>query len=248
MKCQFLVAFFVCRARIKLEELTMSEQEQGKPPALGARRHRPECLCKMCTRIREAWAKGQERRAQGKPVRVSATQMKQQRFVQAILDTDNPETFGSPANAALAAGYAASTGKQLLNQPQVKSTLLAAMERTGITEKFLAQRLKEGLLATETKFFHHQGHVVEQREVIDYHGRVKFQEIAHRLRGDLQQEAPQAQAALILRLPERQTPEEWQADAEKWNQEQEAKRLREQEEAGRAEQDKPAEPTDPSND
>lgn len=62
--------------RIELRSWAMNEQNQDRPSVLGARRHKPECLSRMCTRIREVWAKGQENRRQGKPVKISASTVK----------------------------------------------------------------------------------------------------------------------------------------------------------------------------
>jgi hypothetical protein len=45
------------------------------------------------------------------------------------------------------------------------------------------------------------GKFSDERRIPDWHARVKYQEMAHRLRGDMQKEPAVQQAALIIRLP-----------------------------------------------
>jgi hypothetical protein len=75
------------------------------------------------------------------------------------------------------------------------------MERAGITSDLLFQGLKDGLQADEVKLTTANGKFSDERRIPDWHARVKYQEMAHRLRGDMQKEPAVQQAALIIRLP-----------------------------------------------
>lgn len=55
---------------------------------------------------------------------------------------------------------------------------------SGITLEFLLKQLKKELNAKDTKFFQHEGEVIEIREVIDWSTRQKARIDAHKLRGD----------------------------------------------------------------
>jgi len=154
-------------------------ESQG-PKLIGGKGHQVGCMCKMCLRVRAMWAKGEEKRRKGLPVRKSSRNIKRQGFVQAYTDPNRPSTFGKPASASLAAGYAEGTGDYLLSQPQVQDAVRAAMERSGLTEDRLFGKLNEGLDATETKFFADKGEVVETREVVDFHTRHKYIETAQK--------------------------------------------------------------------
>ena len=187
----------------------MAESEE--PKLVGARHHKTGCMCRMCLRVREMWAKGEEKRRKGLPVRKSSRNITRQGFVQAYTDPNRADTFGKPGNAALSAGYAEGTGDYLLGQPQVQDAVRAAMERAGLTEDRLFGKLNEGLDATETKFFADKGEVIESREVVDFHTRHKYIETAHKLRGDFPKDEPVQLASLVLKIGSGPaTPEEWE--------------------------------------
>jgi hypothetical protein len=59
-----------------------------------------------------------------------------------------------------------------------------AMEAEGITADVLAKQLKEELNANETKFFSHEGEVVDEREVIAWRIRQEARKDGNKLRGD----------------------------------------------------------------
>lgn len=65
-----------------------------------------------------------------------------------------------------------------LKQPAVQTAIAEVFEQAGITDKKLAQRVNEGLDATETKFFQHNGRVKQTREVVDYDKRHKYVQTA----------------------------------------------------------------------
>jgi hypothetical protein len=61
--------------------------------------------------------------------------------------------------------------------------------------------LKDGLQAEEVKLTTKNGLFSDERGVPDWHARVKYQEMAHRLRGDMQKEPVVQKAAPMIRLP-----------------------------------------------
>ena len=59
-----------------------------------------------------------------------------------------------------------------------------AFKKQDITVDYLAKKLKEELESHETKFFAHQGEVIQQEDVIAWGVRQKARQDAHKLRGD----------------------------------------------------------------
>ena len=59
-----------------------------------------------------------------------------------------------------------------------------ALKAKDITCDYLAKKLKEELESLETKFFAHQGEVIQQEDVINWGTRQKARQDAHKLRRD----------------------------------------------------------------
>lgn len=70
---------------------------------------------------------------------------------------------------------------KVFEKPEVQKAILTAMEKVGITDEVLAQKIKEGLSATSVKI--HEGAVV--CEVPDYIARHKYIDTSLKVRGDL---------------------------------------------------------------
>jgi phage terminase small subunit len=74
------------------------------------------------------------------------------------------------SRAARDAGYSPATAHRasidVFGKPVVQAKFAEIMERAGITDELLAQRLREGLDAKETKFFAHKGVVKGKRTVV----------------------------------------------------------------------------------
>jgi phage terminase small subunit len=178
-----------------------SAAEVNRP--IGARNHRPECACGLCVRFRLQAASAARKEAMGRKVRRRLTP-RNRRFVQEFSDPQSPGHRCAAAAARLA-GYspdsAAAAGSQLLRNSQIQELIGQAMERAGITSAVLFEGLKNGLQAEEVKFTTKDGKFSDERRIPDWHARVKYQEMAHRLRGDMQKEPVVQQAALIIRLP-----------------------------------------------
>lgn len=104
---------------------------------------------------------------------------KQARFL------SNIEKGKSSRQAALAAGYCESTaskaGQKIVPLLRVQFER-ALKKRSGIVEK-LAQRIDEGLDATETMYFPFKGQVIDERTRIDHMTRYRYCDLATTLIG-----------------------------------------------------------------
>lgn len=86
----------------------------------------------------------------------------------------------------------------------LKKGITEVLDAHGITTDMLAKKLKNELKAKETKFFQHEGEVVEIREVIDWSTRQKARMDAHRLRGDYPAERQEVEhSGVIVMKPDR---------------------------------------------
>jgi len=110
--------------------------------------------------------------------------MKQRRFIKEYIRTGNATQAASKAYNTKNDVVAQNIGSENLCKPMIKSAVIKAQEELGITDKFLARSLKEGLKAKEIKFFADAGKVKDKRDCIDYSTRAKYLEIGHKLRGD----------------------------------------------------------------
>jgi hypothetical protein len=107
--------------------------------------------------------------------------LKERKFVRAYLET------GNKTEAANIAGYKAkdrvslaSIGYQTFKKLQIK--IVDIMEETGLTDKFLLQKLIEGLDATTVKVASDKGLIKNERQYPDYTARAKYLEMALRLK------------------------------------------------------------------
>ena len=67
---------------------------------------------------------------------------------------------------------------------ELKQGIKQTLEKHGITEEYLALKLKRELNAKETKFFQFQGEVVTEKNVVAWDVRQRARMDAHKLRGD----------------------------------------------------------------
>ena len=86
---------------------------------------------------------------------------------------------------AVESGYSgADTVCRALNSEPVKARIRELLEASPkLRVKALTRKLAEGLEATETKFFQHEGVVTDQRETVDYATRHRYLETAFELHG-----------------------------------------------------------------
>ena len=73
------------------------------------------------------------------------------------------------------------TGK--LKSPQLREALVESLISLGVDTHFLAEKIKQGLEADETKFFQHEGTVTDARDVIDWGARHNYLRTALKLLG-----------------------------------------------------------------
>jgi hypothetical protein len=190
----------------------MNSSDSSREPSksTGARNHKVDCQCGLCARMRTQAVSAAEKEAAGRQVRRRLTP-RNKRFVQEFVSETSPG-FRNATAAARLAGYSPDSaddiGAQLLRSEQVQALVGAAMERAGITSDVLFQGLKDGLQANEVKLTTSNGRFSDERSIPDHHARFKYQELAHRLRGDTQKEPVVQQAALIIKLPNETRPEE----------------------------------------
>jgi hypothetical protein len=98
-----------------------------------------------------------------------------------------------PTVAAREAGYSEATAThgitKLMNAAPFRAALGRSLSRAGITDRRLWAGLDKGLDAMETKFFQHEGQVVDSRDVIAWGPRHQHLETALRLKGYLGRES-----------------------------------------------------------
>lgn len=71
-----------------------------------------------------------------------------------------------------------------LKSANVQETFRAAMaKRKKLSHEALLKKLEEGLEATTTKLFAHEGHIVDQEELVDYQTRGTYLALAAKLNG-----------------------------------------------------------------
>ena len=75
-------------------------------------------------------------------------------------------------------------------------TMRDELDSSGVTSKHLIEKLKEELIATETKTFQHQGLIIESGEKIAWDVRQRARQDAHKLRGDYPAEKHQLEGTL----------------------------------------------------
>lgn len=111
------------------------------------------------------------------------TSIRQRKFVKGTL------AGKSARQAALDAGYAETTANratvQIAVKPAVQTLLKDVLVKTGLTSAKIAQRLKEGVDAKETKFFAKDGRVTDERTVIDLGMRHQYLQTVMKITGDL---------------------------------------------------------------
>lgn len=110
--------------------------------------------------------------------------IKQRKFLKEYVRTGNGTKAALKAYDTTDEKTAESIASENLSKPVVKAALLRAQRKAGITDEYLARKLKEKLEARETKFFQHEGEVVDKRVVVAHDVQVRALEIAHKLRGD----------------------------------------------------------------
>jgi hypothetical protein len=116
-------------------------------------------------------------------------EFKKRRWLELYLDQDNPFTFFNATQAVKTAGFIYSND-QCYSQMGINlkhayaPTIRKWLDRIGLSDNALRQKLYKLLNATETKFFSYEGEVVEERDVEALGIQVKALDMAFKLRGD----------------------------------------------------------------
>lgn len=201
----------------QVSQLQVTSTSQPEAPRVGAKNHKAGCPCKFCARIRENVQKAADKEARGEKVK-RQLKPRQKRWVQEFADPTGPGYKNATKSAELA-GYspdaATATGIKLLRDEQVQRAIISALERRGITDDYLAVKMREGLNAEVVELAKHEGKITDERSFPDFHARHKYLETAHRLRGDFPNEPAAVQAALIVHVGDPTSQEAWEKAAEK---------------------------------
>lgn len=90
--------------------------------------------------------------------------------------------------------------EKIAAQPHVRDVIVEALVKIGVTPDKLARCLADGLDATETKFFQHEGRVMDQRDVRDWGARHAYLETALKVVGGVGkgQDAPPPSANVFV--------------------------------------------------
>ena len=109
----------------------------------------------------------------------------QMKFIKFYLES------GNGADAARKAGYsekhANTVAQRLLTYVDIQETIERCLKKAGISEELIALKIREGVEATETKFFQKDGEVVTECEVIPWGIRLDYLQFAARLLGLLKE-------------------------------------------------------------
>ncbi|MEM2111667.1 MAG: terminase small subunit [Candidatus Bathyarchaeia archaeon] len=93
---------------------------------------------------------------------------REKRFVKKVIQ------MNEIGKAALAAGYSHKEyGSMLLKKEHIRQAILEKMQEQGITDSYIAQKIKEGLEATYPKKFASNGSIIQENEP-DYFTREKY--------------------------------------------------------------------------
>lgn len=110
----------------------------------------------------------------GRPTNFTARERK---FVRKVVELDEV------GKAAIAAGFAnRQYGSKLIKKPHIREAILQAMEKRGIDDSYIAQKIKEGLEATYPKKFSSNGSLMQDNEP-DYFTRGQYLDKVLRVAG-----------------------------------------------------------------
>ena len=111
--------------------------------------------------------------------------LRQRRFVLAYFDHD-----GNAPAAYIVAGYqvrdgnvAAAAASRLLSTVKVSAVIYGILKAHHLTPDYANVKLFELLQATETKFFAHEGRVIERHEVVAWGPRATALDMLHKMQG-----------------------------------------------------------------
>ena len=113
----------------------------------------------------------------------TARNIRAKQIIEALIEGKNIKQAG------ISVGYSPqSAGQQaceVLKHPETKRTFAHVMEKAGISDDFLAEKIRSLMDAKETKFFQKDGMVIETHDVDALETQRKTTELATKLKGHL---------------------------------------------------------------
>lgn len=113
---------------------------------------------------------------------------KQRAWLRAYLDETNPKTFLNNTGSAEAAGYKAEKRESLStagsqNYRKLQDRIELWLDEVGFSDAALKRKTLQLMSAKETKFFQHEGFVVDQKEVEALGIQTKALDMANKVKG-----------------------------------------------------------------
>jgi len=116
---------------------------------------------------------------------------RQRAFCVAYFDCPNAaEAYRKAGYEAEAFNSAAAGAWRLLNDPDVQAVINGMLEAYKLTPELAARKLQEGLEASETRFFAHEGAIFAEREVIAWPTRMQALDMLHKILGKYKMTVP----------------------------------------------------------
>lgn len=122
---------------------------------------------------------------------------------------------GKSKNEAKAiAGYSEkSNSYRIENGNKNNASLKEALVAVGLSEDYLAEKIKHGTNAEKTQYFAFEGKVTDERTMPDWDARHKFTKTALEIRGDLEGQGVNLNLGLIA-INDEKNIKEWGKDVE----------------------------------
>lgn len=112
------------------------------------------------------------------------------------------------------AGYSEKSNTyRIENGNKNNASLKEALIAVGLSEEYLAEKIKQGTNADRTHYFAFEGEVTDERVVPDWDARHKFTKTALEVRGDLEGQGVNLNLGLIT-VGEQKSIEDWDKKAE----------------------------------
>lgn len=121
--------------------------------------------------------------------------MRRAKILQAAID--GKDIAKAAIESGLSPKSAASQASKILHEPQVQRAFKMILAERGVSDEFLAQKIKALLDAKQTLFFQKDGLVMDEREVEALETQRKTAELVAKLKGHLR-ETTQADAEVSI--------------------------------------------------
>lgn len=98
---------------------------------------------------------------------------------------------------------------QIERNPNLRAALLVAMESKGITESFLADKLKNGMESKKVIYSTSDGQITDMKEVPDNETQHKFFRDTLEIRGDVKNSAIESLNIGVVQMPSQSDDNSW---------------------------------------